>query len=216
MNLDGVPLPSALSGEIQERIVSIDKALLFLITGALTDLADRWQFEQTGSLTPEQAKDAISAMLWCFMSESGCAVQYPEIVYLDPIAADLYAGGAVSRAANVNMINGFIVGVTPVAQNNALSWLFFARKGTYLLTILTITSSAYGRITPRVDGVDNSDYIELYAAGTTYNALKTISVVVPTDGMHYLALQVKTKHASSSNYNMFVSDLWLKRTGEAP
>lgn len=213
MNRDGIPLPSAMSGVIDERLIRIDKALVFLVTGALTDLSDTWQFEQTGSLTPEDAKDAISAALWCFMAESECTVKYPEIVYLDPIAAQEFAGGSISRAANTNMINGFIIGVTPVAINNAMSWWFFARAGTYLLTILTITSSAYGRLTPRIDGVDDSDYIELYAASTTYNAIKTIQVNVPTDGNHYLALQCKGKHASSSGYNFYISDLWMYRTG---
>jgi len=73
MNKDGIPLPSALTGNIQERLIRIDEALLFLITGALTELTDDWRFEQTGSLTPEGAKDALNEMLWCFMG--ACTVQ---------------------------------------------------------------------------------------------------------------------------------------------
>jgi len=73
MNKDGIPLPSALTGNIQERLIRIDEALLFLITGALTELTDDWRFEQTGSLTPEGAKDALNEMLWCFME--ACTVQ---------------------------------------------------------------------------------------------------------------------------------------------
>lgn len=72
MNRDGIPLPSALSGNVIERLVRIDEALLFLVTGALAELADDWRFEETGALTSEGAKDAISAMLWCFMRE--CSV----------------------------------------------------------------------------------------------------------------------------------------------
>jgi len=72
MNGDGIPLPSALSGVQVQRLVKIDEALLFLITGALVELADDWQFEETGSLTLEGVKEALSAMLWCFME--GCEV----------------------------------------------------------------------------------------------------------------------------------------------
>jgi len=67
MNKDGIPLPSALSGQMVQRLVEIDEALLFLVTGALAELADDWRFEETGALTSEGAKDAISTMLWCFM-----------------------------------------------------------------------------------------------------------------------------------------------------
>jgi len=67
MNRDGIPLPSALSGVTVERLIRIDEALLFLITGALAELADDWWLEQTGALTQDDAKLALSDMLWCFM-----------------------------------------------------------------------------------------------------------------------------------------------------
>lgn len=72
MNKDGIPLPSALSGQVVQRLIEIDEALLFIVTGALAELADDWFFEETGALTSEGAKEAFSAMLWCFMR--GCDV----------------------------------------------------------------------------------------------------------------------------------------------
>jgi len=69
MARDGIPLPSALSGVEVERLIRIDEALLFLITGALVELTDNWQFEQTGTYTPDDAREALSVMLWCFMRE---------------------------------------------------------------------------------------------------------------------------------------------------
>jgi microcystin-dependent protein len=83
MNKDGIPLPSALSGQMVQRLVEIDEALLFLVTGALAELADDWRFEETGALTSEGAKDAISTMLWCFME--AC-----EVVSIGSIS--MYAG----------------------------------------------------------------------------------------------------------------------------
>jgi len=82
MARDGIPLPSALSGVEVERLIRIDEALLFLITGALVELADDWQFEQTGTMTPDDAREALSAMLWCFMRECdvtpvGTIAMYP-------------------------------------------------------------------------------------------------------------------------------------------
>jgi microcystin-dependent protein len=72
MNRDGIPLPSALTGVIQERLIRIDEALLFLILGALVELTDDWWLEQTGALTVEDAKAALNDMLWCF--QEGCDV----------------------------------------------------------------------------------------------------------------------------------------------
>jgi len=65
MNRDGIPLPSALSGNIIERLVRIDEALFYLIIGAMAELTDDWWLEQTGTLTPADAKIALMEMLWC-------------------------------------------------------------------------------------------------------------------------------------------------------
>lgn len=72
MKKDGIPLPSALSGEISERLIRLDRSLVFLVTGVLAELTDEWQFEQTGTLTVEDAREALNDMLWCFMK--GCEV----------------------------------------------------------------------------------------------------------------------------------------------
>lgn len=72
MNKDGIPLPSALSGEVIERLIRLDKSLIFLVTGALAEIVEDWWLEQTGTLTESDAKQALDDMLWCFMK--GCDV----------------------------------------------------------------------------------------------------------------------------------------------
>jgi len=67
MAKDGIPLPSALAGVEVERLIRIDEALLFLVTGALAELTDDWNLEQTGTLTADDARELLSDMLWCFM-----------------------------------------------------------------------------------------------------------------------------------------------------
>lgn len=64
---DGIRLPPVLSGNLEQRLITIDGALLYLVTGALSE-ALQWQFEQTGTLTPEEAHDALMA---CFMDYLG-------------------------------------------------------------------------------------------------------------------------------------------------
>jgi hypothetical protein len=64
---DGIRLPEQLTGTLVTRSIVIDGALLYLVTGALSE-ALSWQFEQTGTLTTEEAKDALMA---CFLEYLG-------------------------------------------------------------------------------------------------------------------------------------------------
>jgi hypothetical protein len=57
-----IPLPEALDGVEVERTIRVDRALLYLINGALTALTE-WRYEPTGSLTVEAALEALEAML---------------------------------------------------------------------------------------------------------------------------------------------------------
>lgn len=66
----GTPLPAALDGVIAERPIRIDRALLYLIGGALEWLVDREPLEETGTLTVEAARLALSNMLWDFYQEA--------------------------------------------------------------------------------------------------------------------------------------------------
>lgn len=66
---DGVPLPAALSGNTIERLIRIDEALIYLVNGALEWLCDKERFEETGALTVENAKLALSDMFWTYLTE---------------------------------------------------------------------------------------------------------------------------------------------------
>lgn len=78
---DGTPLPVALSGNMIERLVYLDEALLYLVGGALEWLCDKEPLEQTGALTVNQAKTALSDMLWEF---------YQDAPMLVPVGATMF------------------------------------------------------------------------------------------------------------------------------
>lgn len=84
MNKDGIPLPSALTGNMIERLVRIDEALFFLILGALVELTDDWRFEQTGTLTVDDTRLALMDMLWCF--QEACDVTPVGLIQMWPTA----------------------------------------------------------------------------------------------------------------------------------
>lgn len=65
----GTPLPSALSGVIVQRLVEIDEALLYLVSGAISGMVLKEPLEQTGALTPETAQNTLSVMLETYLNE---------------------------------------------------------------------------------------------------------------------------------------------------
>lgn len=69
MRNDGVPLPAALSGNTIERLIRLDESLIYLVSGALSWLVDRERFEETGALTVDDTRLALSDMLTIYFSE---------------------------------------------------------------------------------------------------------------------------------------------------
>lgn len=67
MPRDGIPLPLSLDGSSDTRSITLDRALFYLVIGALVELVDNWKFEQTGTLTVEEAKDLLNDALTDFM-----------------------------------------------------------------------------------------------------------------------------------------------------
>lgn len=63
---DGVPLPSVLSGDVQERLIRLDKSLFYIVAGALEKAVDIQIYEETGTLTVDEARVALGEMLWGF------------------------------------------------------------------------------------------------------------------------------------------------------
>jgi hypothetical protein len=59
MSRRAIPLPATLTGVEQERCITLDAALFYLVSGALLAMLDA-EFEQTGTLTPEQAREMLS------------------------------------------------------------------------------------------------------------------------------------------------------------
>jgi len=62
-----------------------------------------------------------------------------------------------------------------------------------------------------IDGVSVGT-VDMYAASADYKARATITGVVLTAGAHTLTLQANGKHASSSAYDVYVSDILFLRT----
>lgn len=68
-----IPLPASLTGVTEERIIQLDTSLFYLVSGVLEYLCDKEAFEETGSLTAEDTKNALSDMLEVYFKEKNVA-----------------------------------------------------------------------------------------------------------------------------------------------
>jgi len=64
-----IPLPTSLDGVPETRCVTIDTALFYIIVGAMLSMLDDNMFEQTGTLTTEDARDALAVAFYGFIND---------------------------------------------------------------------------------------------------------------------------------------------------
>lgn len=104
---DGTPLPATLSGNTIERLIRIDEALIYLVNGALEWLCDKEPFEETGVLTIENAKLALSAMFWTYFTEEPPMIPIGQITPFGsatmPTKWIKCDGAAISRATYADL-----------------------------------------------------------------------------------------------------------------
>lgn len=67
--MQNTPLPDSLSGVIVERLIRVDEALLYLVSGALAYATDREPYDETGALTVSEVREALGEMLWTYYTE---------------------------------------------------------------------------------------------------------------------------------------------------
>ena len=64
-----IPLPATLSGVPEMRCVVIDTSLFYIIAGAMLSMLDDSAFEQTGTLTTEDAHAALEVAFYGFIND---------------------------------------------------------------------------------------------------------------------------------------------------
>jgi hypothetical protein len=98
------------------------------------------------------------------------------------------------------------------AAANADSWekKIFLKAGTYTIYVLGMTAPSRGIQEIFIDGVSVGT-IDWYNGSLVYNQVKTIaSVTVTGDGRHTFKSTVNGKNASSSDYQLLLTKVWIK------
>jgi hypothetical protein len=101
---------------------------------------------------------------------------------------------------------------TTPAIDNEVTWDVLLAKGTWTLEIMAVTQNQSGIITASLDGTTLGT-MDLYTASSTGNVMLSISAIsVAESGNKVLKFKMATKNGSSSDYQMILQMVRLRRT----
>ena len=130
-------------------------------------------------------------------------------VYKIGIAFNRLVSGTWGTAPNTNQILNLQFDNSLGNLNDEIEYKFFSKRGTFILSILTITKPNGGIATVYIDGIAQGT-IDFYADVTNYNTIVTLEISIPSDGDHTLNFKVTGKNASSTGYVITISAFWLR------
>lgn len=179
--------------------------------GATEDLATTLTLKLTGEATADN--DIVQETL--VVDKGGGAAgggggSFPEqaTLWSDEFTYTTGAGAITLNVHASQIYQEFIQTSTP-ANGNAVSGKFFIKAGTYTLRLLTLTGSYLPIYDFYVDGSLVLAGMDCYAASDTFNVVKTGAVTIATDGQHTLEVRVNGKNASSTNYYIQFTKIWI-------
>lgn len=121
--------------------------------------------------------------------------------------------GTWTRAADSNFYENIkLVNSAPHNQNDAVCiGHFYAETAEeYTFKIIVQTGPVAGIIHVMLNNVDKAQ-IDNYAADTSYNVIKTVSLGDLAVGQHTIVLKVATKHASASAYRLTFTNVMIAK-----
>jgi hypothetical protein len=132
-----------------------------------------------------------------------------------PVAATMWhdqsrviSGNALSIVQDGNQRYAHFAYQSTSSVNDVFETGFVISAGTYTLAALGLADSNCGKPEVFVDGVSVGT-MDFYAAGTTYNAIKTIANVTLTAGYHKIEFKCSSKNGASSGFNLPLTKIYL-------
>jgi len=125
------------------------------------------------------------------------------------------AGNALARTIQTSAAYNYVMAQNTPAINDEFTNSFVVGEGTYTLYLLGATGASDGRVDWYVDDVLVASAQDWYSASPAYNKLKTVAdVVIAEGGYHVLKGIVAGKNASSSNYRLMLTKMWLAQASD--
>lgn len=146
---------------------------------------------------------------------SGVAQVYPTRARVFGEELNVLTGTALTRYHEALQNFSNYVYNSTAANGDELTWSWLLAAGSYVLSILGLTSSyggiidVYGKLSPDGSYGALATGMDWYSAGIVYNIIKTANITISTDGRWVLKTKVNGKHASSSGYYFYSTMIWL-------
>jgi hypothetical protein len=197
------------------RCLSVPVNLQAMINGALEELTFPHAWEQVGDLTPEECAAAFVDILSAYYASEGCDnMETQNHAFALWRELDELAGNdLIVQLFEMQELNSAWRQSTP-AINDQMAWEVNLNEGTYDLTICGVKDNSSGIQHWIIDGAEDSQTIDMYAAAQTNQTIVTISVVVINAGLHTIVCKMSSKNASSANYRNNMTWVKMTRTGD--
>lgn len=202
--------PDAPSGDPVGRVLYIPDTLLPSVNGALQELAEEYNWEAFGDMTPEDAAYACQLMLEDYYESEVMTDTSPVLTEL-PLWLN-QNGVALSYNGDANQNYGEYWNYASPSSANLTVWDVQVQPGSYRLIMLVEKTTNLGIAHLLLDGVRLANTIDLYAATLTRNLIVGFAPIDILDSArHEIGFEMHTKNASSTNYNIRVTSIILRR-----
>lgn len=197
-------------GSFSGRVLLIPNSYVASVNGALQELANYWNWEAFGSDSVDDAVARMEAMIEAYqMSEIQNVIQ--PYVTLSP---GLIEAGhdPMEFLAATGQINGGVWRWSSPAILNSVAWLVAAPPD-WLMDVRVIGQkrNSAGKFRLYIDNGSVGSEVDWYAGSITENVIADFTdAALDTFQLHLVQLQVTGKHASSSNYNLFLSEVLIR------
>jgi len=205
--------PNAAGGETARRVLSIPVELLPHVNGALQQLTEVWNWEQDGTMTPDQAAALSAAMMEEYYvtilgdDVNGRLVTVP---VWRPIA---HSASWVWEGANNQFNGGWWRSNTADPSNNSVTFQAWIGDGVWYVRSLMATTPQSAIVEVDLNGAYIGQW-DNYSNPIGYNVIRTSNPwVCPYPGLYQLVYRSVGKFGSSGGYRISLSDIVIERAG---
>lgn len=183
------------------RILFIPDTYRPAVNGALLELANKWNWEQFGDETPEDAAERMRVMFEDYIVSIVSPDFVPASGYL-PVHYPGVLSTPISLSTDGSQMDGVYWSADTPAINQNIGWKVPALAGQRLfIQVYGQKQNSLGILKLLINGTTVSTW-DAYSSSVVRNAGNTYSGYdVTVDGYQDILLKCDAKNASSSNYN---------------
>jgi hypothetical protein len=134
---------------------------------------------------------------------------YPQHTTLWHDESQVVAGSPLSQTLTANQMYGGYSAQSPAADGDSFIQPLFLAAGSYALHVIGVADDDRGQIDWYLDDSLIVAAQDWYAAATDYNVDQTASISIPLGGPYTLTGVVNGKHASSSDFTIALTKVYL-------